>query len=229
MQNTTCIMKLTINNVSFEAAATVISGAQKFVIPVPTVGAEALVNPASGEAIVDYKGRPIGDSGVVFFNGKDQSWQAAKTDGGVVIINEVTAEQAAVLIEKIGDIGALDVPKLKAVLEAARIELGLVDMYNSDTGFIASKMTPVGEVIAECFGLHKRDDRDLCAAVRVEGDGEFEGPAATPQKFENGAIIVKQGDSVRLVQTEVFLRTYTKPNGSALALDDIPVNSMVAA
>ena len=43
----------------------------------------------------------MGDRGLVFFNGKDKSWQAVKGDGeGVIIINEVTQEQAKKLYQK---------------------------------------------------------------------------------------------------------------------------------
>ena len=219
-------MKLTLASLSFVSAAAVISGAQKFVIPVPSTGAEPLVHPDgdnAGQPIVDYKGTPIGDVGVVFFNGKDNCTQAAKSDGGVVLLNQVTAAQAALLAEKIGDISTLTVPKLKEVLAYARTELGLVDQYNSDTGFIASKMTPVTTALGEAYGHFKRDDRDICQAIRVEGEGEYEGPAATPQLFTNGAVLVQQGKDVRLVQPDIFVETYRKADGTQLTLDDVPL------
>lgn len=71
----------------------IISSAQKFIIPVPVLGAsgEPLIYPEgaekAGEPILDYESNPIGDRGIVFFNGKDQSWQAAKGDGEAVIIS----------------------------------------------------------------------------------------------------------------------------------------------
>src|SRR5262245_25643133 len=64
------------------SSTAVISGAQKFIIPVPAYGAsgEPLIYPKShehaGQPIVDYEGKAIGERGVVFFNAKDQSWQA---------------------------------------------------------------------------------------------------------------------------------------------------------
>ena len=82
-------------------STSVISSAQKFIIPVPAFvqGGEPLVYPQgyekAGQPILDYTGKPVGDRGLVFFNGKDKSWQAVKGDGeGVIIINEVTQEQA---------------------------------------------------------------------------------------------------------------------------------------
>ncbi|MBI3441836.1 MAG: hypothetical protein HY052_08580 [Proteobacteria bacterium] len=50
----------------------------------------------------------------------------------------------------------------------------------------------------------------------MSGQGQFSGTAATPQKFEDGAVIVKQGDSVRLVQPSIFEETYRHADGAAL-------------
>ena len=89
-------------------STSVISNAQKFIIPVPAFGrsGEPLVYPLisdkAGQPILDYTGKPVGDRGLVFFNGKDNSWQAVLGDGeGVVIINEVTREQATKLYQQI--------------------------------------------------------------------------------------------------------------------------------
>jgi hypothetical protein len=204
-------------------AVKVISAAQKFILPVPRLpDGVPLVYPGGqrdkdggsieGQPISDWQGNPVGTSGVVFRNWKDQTIQAVPGDGtGVIIFNEATAEQAAALTARItalaGTPAALTHAQVEAVLDTAK-ELGLTDRYNSDRGFIAGKMTPVGGLGADHFGLYKRDDRDICLAVRLEGRGTFTGPAGTPQRYEDGAVIVKQGDAFRLIQTEVFERTY---------------------
>ena len=221
-------------DLDFTAATKTISGAQKFVIPVPAFRAEGepLVYPAgaedAGKPITDYKGDPIGDSGVVFYNGKDNSWQAAPGDGqSVIILNGVSEAQAAKIIKKIDeytvDPNGLTVSELKGVLDYARDTLGINDMYNSDKGFIASKMNALetSETGIEAYGLHKRDDRDICLAVHLSGAGQFQGPAATPQRFENGAVILKQGDDVRLVQPKVFERDYRHANGDQLKVSEV--------
>jgi hypothetical protein len=214
----------------------VISGAQKFIIPVPAYGTrgEPLIYPQSheraGHPIVDYEGKIIGERGVVFFNAKDQSWQAAAGDGNaVIIVNEVTKEQADKIYDKIEQFQAdpekLSVDQLKKVLDYARQELGLGDMYNSNRAFIKLKMTPVmastrvrseGKPI-EAYGLMKRDDRDICQAVYIPGKFVFEGPAATPQVFEDGGVIVKQGSEMRGVQPEIFIRTYQFADGKPIS------------
>ncbi len=224
-----------------DSGTPVISSAQKFIIPVPAFanGGEPLVYPKgdekAGEPILDYEGKPIGARGLVFFNAKDRSRQAVAGDGrGVIIVNEVTREQADQLEAKIRAIHAdpnrLTLGQLKQVLEYARDELNLGDMYNSDRAFIAARMTSAdagerpladGKAI-EAYGLMKRDDRDICYAIHIPGKFVFEGPAATPQMFENGGVIVRQGDEFRGVQPEIFIRTYRRENGDGIkAVEDV--------
>jgi len=214
----------------------VISNAQKFILPVPALGdaGEPLVYPAgyekAGQPIVDYKGEPVGDRGLVFFNGKDKSWQAVKGDGeGAVIINEVTQEQAQKLYEKVQslkpDPNRLTLDELKQVLTFAQQQLGLVDMYNSTQSFVQEKMTPViagdipmvnGKEVA-AYGFKKRDERDINQAIYIPGTFVFQGPAASPQKFEQGGVIVEQGGKMRGVQPDIFVRTYQLSDGRAIA------------
>lgn len=219
-----------------EFSTPVISNAQKFILPVPALGmaGEPLVYPAgyekAGQPIVDYKGEPIGDRGLVFFNGKDKSWQAVKGDGeGAVIINEVTQEQAQKLYEKVQslkpDPNQLTLDELKQVLTFAQQQLGLVDMYNSTQSFVQEKMTPViagdipmvnGKEVA-AYGFKKRDERDINQAIYIPGTFVFQGPAASPQKFEQGGVIVEQGGKMRGVQPDIFVRTYQLSDGRAIA------------
>jgi len=231
------VRKITPDMLRFDESSStaVISGAQKFIIPVPAYGAsgERLIYPKSheraGQPIVDYEGKAIGERGVVFFNAKDQSWQAVAGDGhGVIIVNEVTKGQAEKIYDKIKqfqtDPQKLSVDQLKKVLDYAREELRLGDMYNSTRSFIKLKMTPVvasetpptGGQPIEAYGLMKRDDRDVCQAVYIPGRFVFEGPAATPQVFEDGGMIVKQGAEMRGVQPDIFIRTYQLADGKPI-------------
>lgn len=211
----------------------VISGAQKFIVPVPQFGSggEPLVYPPkhqqAGQPIKDYQGKPIGDRGIVFFNGKDRTWQAATGDGqSVIILNEVSREKARLLDQKIRslqpDPGKLTLAQLKAVLSFARSDLKINDMYNSTRTFIREKMTPVSaEGLSQngtdpVYGLRKRDDRDINQAIYIPGAFRFEGPAATPQVFTNGGVIVEQGGAMRGVQPEIFMRTYTLADGKPI-------------
>jgi hypothetical protein len=217
-------------------STSVISNAQKFIIPVPAFvqGGEPLVYPQSyekaGQPILDYTGKPVGDRGLVFFNCKDKSWQAVKGDGqGVIIINEVTQEQARKLYQKIRDLkpdpNHLTLDELKQVLSFAQEQLGLIDMYNSSRSFVQEKMTPV--IAAEvpkvngnevkAYGFVKRDDRDVNQAIYIPGEFVFEGPAATPQEFKAGGVIVEQGGKMRGVQPDIFVRTYKLSDGRSIS------------
>lgn len=217
-------------SVSPDATTAVISNAQKFIVPVPRLsnGGEPLVYPQgsekAGQAILDYTGNPIGDRGLVFFNGKDKSWQAVLGNGkGVIIINEVTQDQAKKLDQTIRGLkpspNDLTLNDLKQAIAFAQ-QLGLVDMYNSTREFIQQKMTPVfaddptfNRQEIEAYGFKKRDDRDVNQAIYIPGTFVFEGPAASPQKFKNGGVIVVQGGKMRGVQPDIFMRTYKLSNG----------------
>jgi hypothetical protein len=220
------------------SSTAVISSAQKFIIPISALGAtgEPLVYPKeherAGQPILDFEGKPIGEKGLVFFNAEDQSIQAVAGDGqGVIIINEVTEEQAEKLYQKIKefhpDPNKLTLSQMKQMLDFARTELKLGGMYNSTRSFVRSNMIPAvagqvphaeGKEIAD-YGLKKRDDRDVCHAVYIPGKFVFEGPAASPQVFENGGVIVEQGGKFRGVQPEAFVRTYR-------LLDGRPITSL---
>ena len=192
----------------FEKGTEVVSGAQKFILPVPQFqdGGEPLVYPKgatdksgasiAGKPITDWEGKPIGqpgEKGVVFFNHKDQSWQAVKADGnGVIIMNQVDEKQGKALMDKIGkDPSKLSLQEFKGVLEHAsgspdnkeKPGLGLGDMYNSDRDFIKSKMNKLetSDSGIPQYGLHRRDDRDVCQAVYIGGSGE--GPPPLLRSF----------------------------------------------
>ena len=213
----------------------VVSNAQKFIIPVPAFeqDGEALIypkkHPKAGQPILDYEGEPIGQRGVIFFNVKDQCWQAAAGDGQhVIILNEVTQEQAEKLYQEIEKFRSspdkLTLAELKQVLAFAQQELNLDDIYNSTRSFITEMMTPVlsaetsrnGKNADDVYGLKRRDDRDINQAIYIPGAFTFEGPAVSPQQFENGGIIVEQDGKMRGVQPEIFRRTYKLLNGNPI-------------
>ena len=98
-------------------------------------------------------------------------------------------------------------------------------MYNSTRSFVHDKMTPViaheaarinGREI-EAYGFKNRDDRDVNQAIYIPGKFLFEGPAASPQEFKNGGVIVEQGGKMRGVQPEIFLRTYKLSDGRPIS------------
>lgn len=218
---------------NFTLGTPVISDAQKFVVPVPTFadGGESLVYPEgherAGQPITDWQNQPIGDTGIVFWNGKDNTWQAARNDGqSVVIINQATPDQARQLYEAfnhLGNLAQITVGGFKTFLDFAR-SLGLVDIYNSDVPFIAKNMTPVtGESLIQgagtVFGFLKRDARDIAHAIFVGQPFIFEGPAATPQQFPQGGVLLQHGKDVRGIQPGIFQETYRLAEGGRAITD----------
>lgn len=219
----------------------VCSCACKFVITIGKFNGEPLINPKTKEAITDWEGKKVGESGIVFFNATDSTYQAVPSDGkSVIILNEVTLEQAKQLndylkehsinpsrfpIKKIADKSSLS--RVKEFLKFAN-KLGIKDMYNSSTDFIESKMSPIGEETRDkngnLCGYVKRDDRDLCQALFVEGEMTIvtgEGTTKREHYIKDGGIILRQGDDVRVIQSDVFLRTYMKPNGEKFTMDEL--------
>lgn len=211
----------------------VISAAQKFIILIPKLGitGEPLIYPTqapkAGQPILDYQGHPIGERGIIFFNDKDQSWQAAAGDEqSVIIINEVTHLQADKLYQKVNQLqhnpNKLTLSQLKEVLTYAQQDLKLKDIYNSTRAFVEEKMTSVNldksklTIFDNVYGFKKRDDRDVNQAIYIPGKFSFQGPAASAQKFSNGGVIVEQEGAMRGIQPEIFKRTYTLANGNPI-------------
>lgn len=217
-----------------EFSTPVISNAQKFIIPVPAFkdNGEHLVYPKNhqkaGQPILDYEGKPIGNKGIVFFNFKDQSLQSAPDDGeAVIIVNEVNREQALKLeqeIEKIkSEPESLSLKELKQIIAYAHDQLNLTDMYNSTHSFVKKNMTAVvseetskKRKVNAVYGLKKRDNRDINQAFYIPGEFVFEGPSATPQKFENGGVILEHGGEMRGIQPDIFMRTYQLADGTRI-------------
>jgi len=240
------IPTITAGQVKWDTGADVVSNAQKFVIPVPNFEGEALVYPEGakdkqgndigGTSIKDWQGQPIGDKGVVFYNQKDDAWQAVKSDGqGVIIMNQMTEDQAKLMMDKIGgDPNKMTLEQFKDVLSYANSdEVACKDMYNSDRGFISKKMNAMeaSSTGIPQFGLFRRDDRDVCKALLAEGPAEFEAPTTggitVKQPIpEEGGILVRQPDGqvflYRKVDLEVFVDTYTIKDGTKVVLDEMP-------
>ncbi|HEX4097302.1 MAG TPA: hypothetical protein VHX64_11275, partial [Caulobacteraceae bacterium] len=65
----------------------------------------------------------------------------------------------------------------------------------------------------------------VCRAVYVPGSGSFLGPAASPQLFLAGAVILKHGDSVRLVQPVSFEAGYRFMDGRPARVSELASQS----
>jgi hypothetical protein len=226
---------ITADQIDFgpKASTPVVSDTLRFVIPVPAFkgGGEPLEPPQGSGPFLDWAGKPITGSGVVFYNPDDRCYQAAQGDGKeVVIFGLITQREAKQLAAATANLAAdpnkLTLAQFKSLLQFAAEDMGQIAIYNSARAAVESTMVRAGPDtgIAD-FGLYRRSGQDLCDAVFVPGDGVFQGPAATPQEFTDGAVIIRQGDDVHLVQTTSFEATYKHPDGSAILVSELVVQS----
>lgn len=222
---------LTPSDFSLARSIPVISTALKLIVKVTGDAGDPLVYPPeSGKTgrIKDWSGVEVGEEGVVFFNGKDLSYQAVASDGnGVIIINEVTIEQYYRLSDYARQIGsntqAWGTTQVKLFKDYAAA-LGCVDMYNSGLTYIRDSMVKVGSPgeETEAIGLYRRSSSVQCMAMFIEGPAQFQGPAASHQMVPSaGAVLVKQNENIRVVQTEIFLRTYKNLDGCDITLSTL--------
>jgi hypothetical protein len=230
---------LTADDLDFSEAATtlVCSRTLRFILPVPKLagGGEPLAPPPgakAAESFRDSKGRPIEGRGIVFFNPDDDCWQAARGDGkAVIIISPVSEAQGAALMAKVRAVSAdpdrLTLEQLKTVISYAIDELKVRSAYDSSRAFVAEHMTPTDGAAVDGIGLHWRQAH-TCRAVFVPGRGRFMGPAATPQTFQHGAVIVKEGDDIRLIQPDGFEATYHFLDGRPARISELKPQNPLA-
>lgn len=239
------------DQLNFSQAQPVISNASKFVIPVevcPEEECDEFFVPGTDPKVplTNYEKKPLEGKGIVFWNGKDRSWQGARADtlvdgGAVVVLNNIDGKMAQnILIHMAASLGlavdelqekvrtekklSLKVPKLKEILESIRTKFGLEDMYDTTLGYVSKNMQASAQwsgLPEYPLGLYVKN-RDICHALYLAGSGSFQGPAGTPQVFSDGAVILKQeGQPVRLIQRDVFLATYTSLDGSSFTGDSL--------
>jgi hypothetical protein len=198
-----------------DAASTpVMSDSLRFVLPVPALedGGEPLVQP-DGAPLLDRRGAALPGKGVVFFDRDDQCWEAARGDGqDVVIFSPIDETQAGALAGEIAALARtpadLTLAQIKRVIAYAYDTLGLHSAHASTRAYVAKAMAPAGGDARHSYGLFRRKASDVCRAVYLPGAGAFLGVGGTPQRFGAGAVIVKHGDEVRLVQCVSFEATY---------------------
>jgi hypothetical protein len=217
-----------------EHSTSVVSGAMKYVLAVPEGKGEALVYPETvtdakgtvhqkGDPITDWQGNALQGEGVVVFNSSEKIYQAgvggkAGDARSVIIINHVTEEQAARLDAKVNELTGgkpenITFDQFKEVERFARQELGLSNMYDSDVKFAKKNLqdpfTGKGGEEASPVGFKKRDARDRCMAVVVEGPAELQRNNGTALPIgPEGAVLLKQGDDVRVITHADFEATY---------------------
>lgn len=223
-------IKVDFNKLSFEGATPVVCVVKKFAFPVGTFEAEGggddLVNPDTGEKIVDQYNSKVAEfgKGIVYKN-RNESISAAMSDGeSIFIINDVSDEDAETLFAKVNELGGdprqFTKAQTREVLSLAG-SLGYDDIYASDLKYSASKLASTNEISTEVPGLSygRRNDRlegKKLVAVFVEGQNlVFVGQAksAGNEQAHAGGFLATYdegapaNDQVRSIDAEK-LRTY---------------------
>ncbi|UJR19865.1 hypothetical protein I4U23_022998 [Adineta vaga] len=221
----------------------VISVAKKFILSVPQLGETIQITRngkyKSGEEF--HQGDPlkcendiISGKGFAFYNCINDQWLAAisglkNDDRNVIVLNEVTRDQAIQLQKKLdeyGDPDTITMPQLKEILAYAE-SLGLTNYYPSNVGFINKMMENVPgyeNMPASTYGWKQRKGTQICRAIYIEGAGELHQPFGEPEKFYDGALIVKHATGrIHVIAKHVGFRTYYHLDNSAIEKDDIPL------
>jgi len=213
------------------ASTPVMSDSYRFVLPVPAWpgGGEPFARP-DGEPLVDRDGRLIEGRGLVFLDPDDNCWEVAPGDGSAVILFSPVAEAvAAALSRRIGELAAtpeaLSLADLKTLIAFAVGDLGIRASYATSKAVVAQTMIAEPAAAASGCGLHRRRADQVCRAVYVPGAGAFQGPAASPQRFVDGAVIIRHGESVRLVQPISFEAGYRFLDGRPARIAELATQS----
>ena len=209
-----------------DAASTpVVSESLRFILPVPALegGGEPLRQP-DGSRFFHRDGREMRGRGIVFFDRDDQCWETARGNGkDVIIFSPIDPAKAAALAARIGaEPERLTLDELKAIIDFAYDALHVRSAHNAPRAYVAQAMGPTDQADAgRQYGLYRRKAGDVCRAVYVPGAGAFVGAGATPQRFKDGAVILRHGDSVRLVQPGSFEETYRFVDGRPARIADL--------
>jgi|GEM_PF-2159360 len=199
-------------SLNFDEGIKVVNRTNRFIIPIPALkdGGEPLiypsVSPKAGEAIKALDDNTP-ERGVVFFNGKDQSWQAVRGNGKEAILaNDVTRDQAEALMSKLNELGGtngISLEGVKSLLDFARNNLSIVDFYNKKLDGVTSDMS----VIDPSQPLHMAVTKPtIHSAVYVRDGFTFDGPVK--QIYPNGAVILNDGKYTWGIDSGVFQRNF---------------------
>ncbi len=204
--------------VNFESGLKVVNRTTRFVIPVPELpdGGEPMVYPEgaerAGEPVKKLEdGTP--ERGIVFFNGKDQAWQAARGNGKeAILVNDVSREQAEALMTRLNGLGGprkISLEGIKTLLAYARNELGITDFYDKKMAGVAADMVPVDESLPLYMIVTKPT---VHSAVYIREGFTFDGPV--PQVYPSGAVLVSDGRYSWGIDAGVFQRNFKAIDGT---------------
>jgi hypothetical protein len=226
------VRTITADEIDFSPAAStaVVSDTLRFILPIPVMadgGAplRQVEGEAAGQPFIGQDGRPIEGRGLAFFNPDDGCNDFARCDGrAAIIVGHMTEELGRRLDGEVrslaADPGQLGLDDLRAILTFATERLGLT-AHSASRDYVRDAMTPLDAAGVEAYGLHRRRGDQQCRAVYVAGAGRFLGPAATPQVFSDGAVIIALQGAVWLAQPASFEAHYKHPDGRSIRVAEL--------
>lgn len=205
----------------FEHGLKVVNRTKRFIVFIPALlhGGEALIFPPQSR----HAGQQIKSGrGIVFYNGIDSAWQAALGNGeDCIIINDISASQAALLLEKyhalLGQNKNLNLQSIKMLLSYANQELHIIDFYNKRASSVSRDTKIIDESNPFFMEVNKPE---VHKALYIPYGFTFDGPVQ--QIYPNGAVMVSTSKRCWGIGTEVFLRGYRAiKNGKECAFSSI--------
>ncbi|MBO4644386.1 MAG: hypothetical protein J5716_07255 [Alphaproteobacteria bacterium] len=168
----------------------------------------------------DWDGKTKKDTGLTFFNPKDNSMQFIKQKDGCLILYDGPGrqEKIAKYLEKNPD--ALKTAEgiqgfIRFIKEKVVTDSGKADLWNTDTQFVSNlKDAPKPEEIQSGKMVVFEMKQVPVNALYVAEGVSIQGPAASPQVADKGgAYVIKEVDKkkrlhFRMVQKEEFKKAY---------------------
>ncbi|MBH9578335.1 hypothetical protein [Inhella proteolytica] len=211
--------RLSAAQLNFTGSPHYVNRTARFVLAVPALagGGEPLLipqgDPRAGQVLKKDSSGRIG-RGVVFFNGTDRAWQAARGDGReAILFNDIGADQAKLLQERLLALtpqGApLTLASIKSLLHYAQQELGLLDCYHKRLDSVQRDMVAISPANPHYLQVSKPVRH---RALWVQRPFSFDGPVL--QHYPEGAVLVTDERHVWGVAAAVFLRNYRQLEGA---------------
>ncbi len=135
-----------------------------------------------------------GEFRFMFQNYVDGCEQGVKIDGtGVIMFMSPTEKQCSQIKEIMNSFGVehkdLSSDMIVTALDKIYTKTGITDRWNSDTGDLDRRFDAVHDVEGQYYGrfVYKHG---VSSALYIEGNGVFDGVAASDQRFEGGGFIL---------------------------------------
>jgi predicted deoxyguanosinetriphosphate triphosphohydrolase len=234
---------------SEESSIPVISAAKKFILPVPEHGETIQIKYdgqyrkgeafRKGDPVKKGNGSIVSGQGIAFFNDFDDQWVAAISglsgrDRNIVVLNEVTEEQAIKLQAKLDEVGEpekITPQQLKALLEYAKSLGGNIIMHPSNVAYLEDMLenipgNKVEEKSSSKYGFKQRKGIKVCRVTIVEGPFELHQQVGEPETSLETAAVIKHPDGgLHIARDGVLARTYRKPDNTPIRYEDVPKQS----